>query len=67
MIHLRLDDTPLFFIMKIEFYLYRVYFVFIVYYKMTIKYNPSYIFELYCQSFYCLSWCKLLKSFFQSL
>lgn len=59
MIHLRFNNNAIFFIMEIKFYIYRVYFIFTIDNKMTIKNNLGNIIKLRCKSIYSIFWSEM--------
>lgn len=62
MIHLRLCDYFIFYVMKIEFNIYWVYFIFSVHDKTPVKNNLGNVLELFCQFANRISRYKLLES-----
>ena len=62
MIHLRLSDTFIFFIMEIELNINWIYFIFSINYKPSIKNYLSNTFKLFCKSIYSISRNELFKS-----
>lgn len=61
MIHLRFNNVFILFILEIELDINRIYFVFSVYNISSVKYNLSYVLELFREFVNCIGRYKLFK------